>query len=120
IPEVDRKRRLRRPRDADEHDVRVVQPPADTVVVLDRELDRGDAAEVVRIERRAGAGSHLRHLPGDLRHRVDRLAQDVAVVDLRATAQLVPWVAGVRLGQGGGGYRRPSLSPVDGETKVVL
>ena len=55
VAEVDRERRLRRARDADEDDVGLVEPAADAVVVLDRELDRLDALEVRLVERRPGA-----------------------------------------------------------------
>src|SRR3954464_9885530 len=50
IAEVDRQRRLRGARDADEHDVRLVEAASDAVVVLDRELDRLDPLEVRLVE----------------------------------------------------------------------
>src|SRR4030095_14870012 len=42
VAEGDRERRLRRARDPDEDDVCLVEPAADAVVVLHRELDRLD------------------------------------------------------------------------------
>ena len=58
-----------------------------TVVELDRELDCGDAPEVRGVERRARAGLHLRPHSRDARDRVDRLTQDVAVVQPVAAAE---------------------------------
>ena len=56
-----RGRRLGRARDAEQHDVGLVQVVgAAAVVVLDGELDRGDAAEVLGVERRAAAGDERR------------------------------------------------------------
>ena len=50
VAEVDRERRLRGAGDPDEDDVRLVEPRADAVVVLDGELHCLDAAKVRGIE----------------------------------------------------------------------
>ena len=96
VAEVDRERRLGRARDADEYHVRLVEP-ADAVVVLDGELDRLDPPEVGVVERGAGARLHPRRDPGDPRDRVDRMAEQVAVVESRPAAELAhrvpqPWL----------------------------
>ena len=63
------------------------QPGADAVVELDRELDRRHAAEVRVVQRRPRARLHPRRLARDARDRVDRMAEQVAVVQLRASAE---------------------------------
>jgi hypothetical protein len=65
-----------------------VQPGPDAVVELDGELDRGHPAEVVRVERWSRAGRHARRLAGDPGDRVDRMPEQVAVVDARALAEV--------------------------------
>ena len=88
VAEIDRERRLRGPRDSDQHDVRLVEPAPDPVVVLDRELDRLDALEVGLVERGPCARRHPRGHPGDAGDRVDRVPEQVAVVDAGAAAEL--------------------------------
>src|SRR5581483_6636414 len=86
VAEVDGERRLRRARHADEHDVRLVQAAVDAVVVLDGELDRLDALEVRLVERRPRPGLHARRHARDARDGIDRVPEEVAVVQTRAAA----------------------------------
>src|SRR5215217_4980642 len=59
VAQVNRQRRLRGSGDADEDHVRLVQPAcADAVVVLDGELDRLHALEIVLVECGPDAGRH--------------------------------------------------------------
>ena len=87
VAEVDRERRLRGPRNADEDDVGLVQSGTHAVVVLDRKLHRLDAPEVRRIERRTRARCHPRRLARDPCDGVDRMSEEVAVVDARAPTE---------------------------------
>ena len=59
-------------------------------------------------------------MPGDARDRVDRLAEQVAVVELRAPAERAHRVAQLRLHERVDDDRRPALHPVDREVEVVL
>jgi hypothetical protein len=51
------------------------------------ELDRLDPPEVGGVQRCAGTGRHPRRLAGDACDRVDRMAEQVAVVDARTPAE---------------------------------
>src|SRR5207302_10583186 len=97
VAEVDRERRLRRARDADEDDVGLVQAASPTVVESARELDRLHALEVRGVERGPRPGRHLRRHARDARDGVDRLAEQVAVMKLRAAAERPHRVAKLRL-----------------------
>ena len=119
VAEVDRERRLRGAGDADENDVRLVEAAADAVVELDRELDRLHPLEVRRVERRPRAGRHLRRHPGDLRDRLDRVAEQVGVVEPRAAAERAHRLAQLAVDERVDHHRRPPLRPADGELEVV-
>ena len=119
VAEVDRERRLRGPRDADEDDVRLVEPAADPVVVLDGELDRLDPLEVRLVERRPGARLHPRRHTGHARDRVDRVPEQVAVVDAGAAAEPAHLVAEAGLDERVDHHRRPSPRAGDGEREVI-
>ena len=118
VAEVDRERRLRRARDADEHDVGFAQPRPDAVVELDRELDRRHAPEVGVVQRRPRTRLHLRRLSRHLRDRLDRMAEQVAVVELRPPAERAHRLAELRLDERVDDDRRTALHPVDGELEV--
>src|SRR5207237_8366264 len=111
---------LRRGRYADEDDVVVVQAASQTVVEPDRELDRLHALEVRRVEWRSRPGRHLRRHARDARDGVDRLAEQVAVVELRAAAERPHGVAKLRLHERVDDDRRTTLHPIDGEVEVPL
>ena len=119
VAEVDRERRLRGARDADEHDVRLVEAAADAVVELDRELDRLHPLEVRRVERRPRARRHLRRHPGDLRDRLDRMAEQVGVVEPCAAAERAHRLAQLAVDERVDHHGRPALRPADGELEVV-
>ena len=76
------------PRHAHEDDVGVLQAArADAVVEPHGELDRLDALEVARVEDGLASRSHRRRLARDPRHGVDRVAEEIAVVEPVAPAQ---------------------------------
>ena len=58
VAEIDREGRLGGARDADQHDVRLVEPRPHAVVVLDGELHRLDPPKVGRIQGCARARRH--------------------------------------------------------------
>ena len=64
-------------------------------------------------------GRHLRRLAGDARDRVDRVAEEVAVVDLRPAAQLAHRVAQLGLDERVDDHCGPALGAVHGEREVV-
>ena len=66
-----------------EHEIRLLEPAADAVVVLDRELDRLDPPEVGMVERSPRSGRHPSRHPGHARDRVDRMAEQITVVHAR-------------------------------------
>ncbi len=119
IAEIDRERRLRRARDPDEDDVRLAQAAAHAVVELDRELDRLHPLEVGGVERRPGAGRHLGGHSGDLRDRLDRMAEQVGVVKAGAAAEGAHRLAQLAVDERVDHHRRASLRPRDGELEVV-
>ncbi len=119
VAEVDRERRLRGARDADEDDVGLAQAAADAVVELDRELDRLHPLEVGGVERRPRAGRHPRRHPGDLRDRLDRMAEQVAVVEPRAAAERAHRLAHLAGDQRVDHHRGPAFCAADGELEVV-
>ena len=117
VAEVHRERRLRRARDADEDDVGLVEPAADAVVVLDRELDRLDAPEVRRVERRPRARLHLR---GRARDRRDRSSGGPGCRSSAPRAGRAPHrLAELGLDERVDDHRRPALRALDGELQVV-
>ena len=95
-----------------------LRPDADAVVVLDRELDRRHPAEVRVVQRRPRAGLHARGLAGDARDRVDRMAEQVAVVELRVAAERAHAVAQLRLDERVDDHRRAALHPLDRQLQV--
>src|SRR5919109_636131 len=119
VAEVHGERRLRRARHADENDVRVVEPAAHAVVVLDRELDRLHALEVRLVERVPGTTLHLRGHARDLGDRLDRVAEQVAIVETRAAAQAAHLLAQLRLDERVDDDRRPPPRAFDGELEVL-
>ena len=119
IAEEDGQRRLRRAGHADEHHVRLVEPPPHAVVVLHRELDRLDPLEVGRVERRTGSRLHARGHPRDARDGVDRVAEQVAVVDACATTELSHRVPELGRDERVHHHRRPSSSLLHGDMEVV-
>ena len=119
VAEVHRERRLRGARDADEHDVRVLEAAADAVVVLDGELDRRDPLEVRGRERLPRARGHPRRLPRDACDGVDRMAEQVAVVDARAAAERPHRLAQLGLHERVDDDGRPPSGAVHREREVV-
>ena len=88
--EVHRERRLAGPRDADEHDVGLLEPLAvEAVVVLDDELHGGDAAEVVGVEADRAARREVGLVPGRGGERLERRAEQVAARHAVARAELL-------------------------------
>src|SRR5204862_3330245 len=77
------------------------------------------ALEVRRIERRPRSRSHLRRLAGDSRDRIDRMAEQVAVVESRPTAEDAHLLAELWLDERVDHDRGPSLRALDGEPEVV-
>ena len=67
---------------------------------------------------RPGARRHARRLAGDLRDRLDRRAEDVAVVELRPAAERPHRLAELRLDDRVDDDRRPSAHTVDNEPEV--
>ncbi len=97
------------------------RPAADAVVEADGELDRLHALEVGRVERRARARRvHLRRHPRDAGNGFDRLAEQVAVVELRAPAERPHRVAELRFHKRVHDDGRPAAHPVHRELEVVL
>ena len=119
IAEVDGERGLRRSRDADEHDVRLVEPPPHAVVVLDRELDRLDPLEVRGVERCASPRLHPRGDAGDARDRVDRVSEKVAVVHARAATELAHRVTELRSDERVHHHRRAPARLLDGDVEIL-
>ncbi len=120
VAEVDRERRLRGAGDADEDDVRVVEAVRDAVVVADGELDRLHPLEVRGVERRPRARRHRRRLARDARDGVDRLAEQVAVVETRPAAERAHRLAELRLDERVDDDGRAAAHPVHRELEVVL
>ena len=89
------------------------QAGPDAVVELDRELDRSHALEVLRVERRPRAGRHLRGDSGDAGNGLDRVAEQVAVVQLVAAAERSRGLAQLRVDEGVDDHRRPTLRAVE-------
>ena len=113
VAEVDRERRLRRSGDADEHDVRLGQAADHPVVVLDGELDRLHAPEVRLVELVAAAWLHRRGHARDLRDGLDRLAEQVAVVQARTPAERPHLLAQLGLDERVDDDRGPTLRALD-------
>ena len=95
-----------------------LEPGPDAVVVLDGELDRRHPAEVRVVERRTRAGRHLGRLARHARDRVDRMAEQVAVVKLRARGRACASLAQLGLDERVDDDRGPALHPFDRELKV--
>src|SRR5215211_6280565 len=119
VAQVHRQRRLRRAGDADEDDVGVVQPGADAVVVLDGELDRRHPPEVLRVERRPRARRHARRLPRHAGDCVDRMPEQVAVVEAGTLAEVAHRFAHLLVDERVDDHRRPALRARDREPQVV-
>ena len=62
---------------------------------------------------------HLRRLSGDARDRVDRMAEQIAVVNLRAAAELAHRVTELGVDERVDHHGGPALRAVDGELKIV-
>ena len=86
--------------------------------MLHGELDRRHSLEVRVVQRRAGARRHSRSLPGHLRDGLDRVAEQVAVVQLRPAAECAHRLAQARLDQRVDDDRRSAAHPVDRELQV--
>ena len=71
------------------------------------------------VERVADAGRHLRRLARDLRDRRQRRAEDVAVVELRAAAEVAHRLTQLGLDDRVDDDRRTALRAVDDEPQVV-
>ncbi len=119
VAEVDRERRLRGSGDADEHDVRLGQAADHAVVVLDGELDRLHAPEVRLVELVATARLHRRGHARDLRDGLDRLAEQVAVMQARTPAERPHLLAQLGLDERVDDDRGPALRALDRELEVV-
>ena len=119
VAEVDRERGLRRTRHSDEDDVGFVEAGADPVVVLDRELHRLDPAEVRRVERRLRTGCHPRRLTGHACDRVDRVAEQIAVVHTCAATEAAHRVAHLRIHQRVDDDGRAPAGAADGDLEIL-
>ena len=94
-------------------------PPPIPSSYLHRELDRLDPLEVRLVERRARARLHPRGDAGDPRDRVDRMAEEVAVVDARAAAEPPHLVAQPRLDERVDHHRRPAACAGDRQREIL-
>ena len=92
----------------------------DAVVVADGELDRLHPLEVGGVERRPRARSHGRRLARDAGDGVDRLAEQVAVVETCPAAERAHGLAELRLDERVDHDRRTAAHPVHRELEVVL
>ena len=95
------------------------RPAPDPVVVLDRELHRLHPPEVRLVERMADARGHARGVPRDAGDRVDRVAEQVAVVQPRAPAERPHLLSEVGVDERVDDHRGPALCPVDRELEIV-
>ena len=95
------------------------RPRRHAVVEADRELDRRDALEVLVVEDGPRAGAHLGGRARDPRDRLHRVAQDVAVVDAGAAADLPHGLAQLGVDERVEQHRRASLGALDCEAQVV-
>ena len=94
-------------------------PARDAVVVLHRELDRSHALEVGRVERRPRAGRHLGRDARDTRDGVDRMTEQVAVVQAVAAAERARGFAELGVDERVDDHRRPALRAVQRQLEVV-
>ena len=84
-----------------------------------RELDRLDALEVRRVERRPRARLHPRCDSRDARDRVDRVPEKVAVVDTCPAAQLAHRVPELRRDERVHHDRRAPSRLLDGDVQIL-
>ncbi len=96
-----------------------MQPAADPVVEAHRELDRLHPPEVLLVQHRPRARPHRRGDAGDARDGVDRMTEQVAVVHLRAAAEVPHRLPHLRLDEGVDRDGRPTLHAVDRQLEVV-
>src|SRR5207248_1556483 len=117
--EVDRERCLRSPRNTDEDDVRLVETCTHSVVVLDGELHRFDPAKVRRVQRRTRTRSHACGLAGNARHGIDRMSEEIAVMDARTSTEAAHRIAHLRLDERVNDDGRPATGASDRKLEIL-